>query len=344
MSNPFLNFLSGAPAANGVQRTYKSYAHATGLYTNGNRMAFIPKLGFIYFVSFNLHPAVVDLMAKNGNANWKNDLGFLAKKVDLPKFKVATQTVNQYNRKTNIQTKLTYEPITIDFHDDNSEVTSFLWRMYYQFYYVDGTQDGEIGPSFKGDTKFDTNNEYGYAPTSPTPFFNSIDIFVLHQGSFSQYTITNPLVTSWDHDSLDQSNGTKIMQNKISFAYDSVVYYQGVINQDDQASQMFSASWYDNDTNIKGGNTPPHEVRPPSVIPGYSTPIPPGMSPSQQEKAAAQYNPSYPMPRPIGNGTFGLPSYRPPGFSIGVNVWYGHGGLHGVGVVQAGPIRLVLKK
>jgi len=62
-------------------------------------------------VSFNLNPAVGAKLSDHV----KKDLGFLAKKVDLPKFKVATQTLNQYNRKTNIQTKLTYDPINIEF-------------------------------------------------------------------------------------------------------------------------------------------------------------------------------------------------------------------------------------
>lgn len=339
MPTPFNNFLSGVPTVSNPMRTYKSYAHASGLYTAGNRMPRLPKLGFLYFVTFNLNSQVKQLVSKE----WVDDLGFLSKKVDLPKFKVATQTLNQYNRKTNIQTKLTYEPISIEFHDDNSEITSLLWRLYYQYYYADGRQEnGEISQAFAGDTKYDSRNDYGYspAPTQQDPFFESIDIFVLHQGNFSQYTISNPVVTQWDHDSLDQTNGQKVLQNKLMLVYDSVAYNQGVIVEDERASTMFSASWYDKDTNLPNGYADPARTKIPTVIPQYSAPA--GLSLSQLDKAAMQA-PQYPLPRPIGAGTFGLSSIRPPKpFSI--DVWYGYGGLHTRTVINAGPIRLVLKK
>ena len=55
----------------------------------------------------------------------------------MPKFKITTDTVNQYNRKAVVQTKLTYEPITITFHDDMANATTDLWKNYYQYYYAD---------------------------------------------------------------------------------------------------------------------------------------------------------------------------------------------------------------
>lgn len=347
MSSPFTNFLAGTPANNGVQRTYKSYAHATNFYIQGNRMPLLPKLGFLYFVTFNLNPYISQKIPDKR----KSDLGYLAKKVDLPKFKVSTQTLNQYNRKTNIQTKLTYDPINIEFHDDNSETTSLLWRTYYEYYFADGRQQGEISQDFTGDTKYQEGRNYGLTPSSPSagwqqdPFFESIDIFVMHQGSFSQYTITNPIITSWDHDALDQANGQKLLQNKMGIAYDSVIYSQGVIKQNDKAGQVFSAQWYDKDTNIKDGYAPPHETKIPTVIPSYPTPTPLGLSMSQMDKMAMTQIPVTVPPRPIGAGTFGLSSYRPPSFGLGsVDVWYGYGGLHTRAIVNAGPIRLVLKR
>ena len=340
MSTPFTNFLSGSSANS--NRTYKSYAHATGLYVNGNRMPRLPKFGFLYFVQFRLNNDVNALVSRE----WRDDLGFLAKKVDLPKFKIGTHTVNQYNRKVNVQTKLTYEPISIDFHDDNSEITSLLWRLYYEYYYADArNQNGLFGEAFKGDTKYKDSFDYGYKPdpAQQKSFFQSIDIFVLHQGNFSQYSISNPIVTQWDHDQLDQAQAQKVLTNKISFAYDSVAYYQGVISEDPLAESAFSATWYDKDSNLPNGYAPPAKVKIPTAIPQY--PAPPGLNLSQLDKAAVISTPSYRMPRPIGAGTFGLSSYRPPSFGLtGVNVWYGYGGLHGTGVVNAGPIRLVLKK
>ena len=72
MSTPFTNFLSGSSANS--NRTYKSYAHATGLYVNGNRMPRLPKFGFLYFVQFRLNNDVNALVSRE----WRDDLGFLA--------------------------------------------------------------------------------------------------------------------------------------------------------------------------------------------------------------------------------------------------------------------------
>jgi hypothetical protein len=343
MSNPFLNFLSGAPPANGVKRTYKSYAHATNLYISGERMPRLPKFGFIYFVQFSCN----DQINQDIPQDMRNDLGFLAKKVDLPKFKISTQTVNQYNRKANVQTKLTYEPLSIEFHDDNSDITSLLWKSYFKYYYADGRYNtvGDFTSEFKGDTRYADNISYGFAPFSDKnkPFFNAIDIYVLHQGKFSQYSIANPMISSWDHDVLDQGQTQKTLTNKMTLVYDSVAYYEGVINQDPLQEYVFDYRYYDKDVNLPNGNTPHTEKKPPTVIPSYPTPQPVGLSLSQLDKLSAQ-TPLTQPPQPIGAGTWGLSSFRPPSLIGGIDVWYGYGGLHTAAVVNAGPIRLVLKK
>ena len=342
MSTPFLNFLSGSPTSSGTNRTYKSYAHASNFYTFGKDLSKLPKVGFIYFVSFNLNPAIGARLPDHV----KKDLGFLAKKVDLPKFKVSTQTINQYNRKTNIQTKLTYEPINIEFHDDNSEISSALWRLYYNYYYAEGKQpDGEFSESYKGNSKYSELPAYGFGFDSMNqdPFFESVDIYVLHQGNFSQYSISNPLITQWDHDTLDQANGQKLLQNKMGLSYDSVVYSQGIIKQNETVANAFDAVWYDKDANLPMGYSDPLHSPIKPIIPQYPTPNPPGLSESQLDKLNMGRIPVTIPPRPLGAGTFGLSSFRPPKpFSI--DVWYGYGGLHGRGIINAGPIRLVLKK
>lgn len=363
MSDPFYKFLSSSGG-------YKSYAHASGLYLN-NQLARAPKLGFMYYVSFSINTDAV------GDTQWTEryfkDIGLLVKKADLPKFKITTETLNQYNRKTNIQTKITYEPISFEFHDDNSEITNGLWKNYYKYYYADSgyTNQGNFGGEF-GDTKYSIDTaEYGLNNHADTPFFDKIDIFVLHQGKFTQISISNPLITAWEHDSVDQGQPTKVMQNKMTLAYDNVAYYQGEIVNDESAS-AYKALYYDNVPGSIGqgnqNNAPtignvfgPKPSPSPEPVPRYPSPTASGASLSQLAKIAAltapsypapaqgmslvpRYNPYYPVPRPIGAGTFGLSSYRPPSLFGGISVWYGKGGLHGTGVINAGPIRLVLRK
>jgi hypothetical protein len=357
MSNSFRNFLGN----NGNGTSFKSYAHATSLYVNGN-FSLAPKLGFLYFVSFTINPAAI------GDSQWAEfgpeDVGILVKRIDMPKFKISTETINQYNRKTNIQTKITYDPVNVEFHDDNSEITNSLWKNYYKYYFADSNYGDALGslssqsPAFSDSKYGETDNPYGFNTPKQDPFFKSIDIYVLHQGNFTQIQLVNPIISAWDHDNLDQSNGTKALQNKMTLVYENVFYTQGKIIEDEGA-ERYSAVYYDREASplAVGSNPQNSQVKPqdvlgskpqpaPRPIPQYPAPPPVGYSQSQVNKAAAQKGPTYAMPRPIGSGTVGLgQGQRPGGFSIsGISIWSGYGGAHGKAVVQAGPIRLVLKK
>lgn len=345
MSDPFYKFL-------GSEGGYKSYAHASGLYLDGG-LAKTPKLGFMYFVSFTLNEGAV--LDSQWYDRYQRDLGFLVKKVELPKFKITTETLNQYNRKTNIQTKVSYDPVTFEFHDDNSQITNGLWKNYYKYYYADSnyTSEGVFGPQFD-DTKYGTtHNRYGLDNNQTMPFFKSIDIFVMHQGNFTQISLSNPLISQWDHDTLEQSVGTKVLQNRMTVVFDNVAYYQGRIEADDQAS-MYRAEFYDelpgsigegisNIMPTPAGITGLRPEPAPEPIPRYASPMA-AYTLSTRDQQAMRAPPAYPTPKVIGAGTFGLSSYRPPSLLGGISLWYGYGGLHGTGVVNAGPVRLIFKK
>lgn len=282
MSNAFTNFLSGV--AGGILdtgTTMHDYQHANRLYVQ-NTYARAPKVGFLYFVAFNFGDGVIR------DATWaklgKIDAGLLVKKIDLPKFKITTETLNQYNRKTVVQTKLNYEPVSIEFHDDNSEITNGLWKNYYKYYYTDsaygGADDLTAPPKSKpngilktmfgglkssvrgskkvkgsaaqvpnppafGDTKYDTTDyAYGFDSTQVTPFFKSIDIYVLHQQKFTQMTLVNPMVTEWSHSTLDQEQSSKTLTNRMQVTYEDVLYNQGKIEKGNAAG-IFQAYYYD---------------------------------------------------------------------------------------------------
>lgn len=237
MGNAFTNFLKdvGRGIFEGEGAFMRDYQHADRLYVNNN-YARMPKVGFLYFVVFNINDAAIsDPEWKQRN---KRDVGLLVKRIDLPKFKIATETLNQYNRKTVIQTKLNYNPVTIDFHDDNSDITTNLWKNYYQYYYVDSVY-GSNNPDKNiieqyGDTKFGNRSyAYGFNSFQKDPFLQSIDIYVLHKGhgtqDFTQMTLVNPIISDWAHDTLNQDENGKILTNKMTVNYEFVVYKTGKI-------------------------------------------------------------------------------------------------------------------
>jgi hypothetical protein len=248
MSNAFTNFLSGTVSGVfGPTGNLRDYQHANRLYVQNN-YARAPKVGFLYFVQFNLNADVVQ------NAQWANqggakDVGLLVKKIDMPRFTMINEIVNQYNKKNVIQTGIRYNPVNIEFHDDNSDLTTGLWTNYYKYYYVDGRY-GDYRGTFAlnnnyGGTKYkEKDYPYGLNAGQKNPFFISIDIYVLHQHKFTKISLENPLVTEWTHDSLDQTESNKILSNKMTVAYEAVSYKSGRIRKNKDGGQ-FIADYYD---------------------------------------------------------------------------------------------------
>ncbi len=242
----FNNYLTLVPGTN-----LRDYQHATRLYLDG-KYAKVPKFGFLYFVKLNINNGVII------DQSWeksKNEVGLLAKKLDLPKFGITSETLNQYNRKTVVQTKLTYQPISITFHDDNSNITHNLWVNYFRHYFADSNYNDPTVSSISGnntpesfqDTKYGTvDYTYGkYDRGREQPFFQSIEIYVMYQGKFTKYTLVNPKITEWAHDSLDQSEGNKIQQNRMNIAYENVFYATGTVQPGKQPEE-WALSYYDN--------------------------------------------------------------------------------------------------
>lgn len=242
MSNAFNNFLGGVVGGIfGSQAAMKDYQHADRLYVREN-YARAPKVGFLYFVDFKINRNAVVYQGADGKwaNNYYKNVGMLVKRADMPKFTVETETLNQYNRKTVVQKAIKYMPVTMDLHDDNSEITRDMWRNYYQYYFADSTNT----KNKFGDTKYGTiGYDYGLSNIQKEPFFTSIDIYVMHQHKFSKYTLVNPMVTEWSHDTLDQADGVKILGNKMSIAYETVEYNQGTIRKGEEVDKF--RAYYD---------------------------------------------------------------------------------------------------
>jgi hypothetical protein len=249
MSNIFNAFLGGV--LGGAQGDMRDYQHANRLYVQNNYSR-APKHGFLYFVHFNINKSA--LQKTSWAQNGPTDVGLLVKRVDQPKFSIANEILNQYNRKTVVQTQIKYTPIGIDFHDDNGDLTRDLWTNYYSYYYRDTfynpnnnktVSSSAVLGAYSNKSKYGTKDyNYGLNNFQIDPFFNSIDIYVLHQKKFSQFTLVNPIVTEWSHDSLDQESGNKVLTNKMTVAYEAVFYNQGKIKKGKDSSQ-FTAVYYD---------------------------------------------------------------------------------------------------
>jgi hypothetical protein len=61
------------------------------------------------------------------------------------------------------------------------------------------------------------------------PFFRDITIYGMNQKTYAQYTMINPLIDSWTHDTYDYSQGNGLMTHTMSIKYENVKYYSGAV-------------------------------------------------------------------------------------------------------------------
>lgn len=257
----FLNDVAGGFFGN----TYlRDFTHASKTFRAANYQN-APKFKFLFHVYFELNVPG----PKDENGATANNFGILVKTVSLPNYNFATTELNQYNRKRIIQTKVKYNPVTITFHDDNRNLITSLWYKYFTYYYADatnpkvvfaGSRGGLSGPQIQGGgqsgppTAADYNKRTQYVPSITgndnwgyygepipgvndpnaqpvkVPFFKNITIFGLTQHNFIAYTLINPIISSFNHDTYDYEQGNGIMSNTMTLDYETVVYNQGAID------------------------------------------------------------------------------------------------------------------
>jgi hypothetical protein len=252
------DFLQGFFTPNGL----KDYAHASKTFrTNGYELS--PRYKFLFHVFFNINTGQIPALQSVFGQGDVATVGLMVKNIQLPTYTVAVDTLNQYNRKRLIQTKIDYNPVQIVFNDDQGDLIRNMWYNYFSYYYKDPSQkyngnpvtNGTIGSlqtlqngfgyntrdTYSGDRQV---NDWGYVGESFTdgtralgagleggkpPFFKDITIYGLSQKRFASYTLINPMITNWDHDTYDYAQGNGAMTNTMTIRYETVKYGQGAV-------------------------------------------------------------------------------------------------------------------
>lgn len=254
MANKFNSFLDSV--SNGVlspKGNMADWQHAARLYVDRN-MALAPKSKFLYHVQFEVSRQGQSILPKLFAGSPLNTLGMLVKRADLPSFTANVETKKKYNRVKNVQTSISYDPVNIEMHDDNEGLTTALLQAYYRYYFADGNQQKDSGRAYAVEPhstyEGTTRNQYkfGMDVNNPgVPFFKSIKISTLSRGEYTTYTLVNPILTSWSHDTVDNSDGAGTMSNSIQVAYEAVFYNQNVITTGANGEPVgFGQDHYDN--------------------------------------------------------------------------------------------------
>lgn len=218
-----------------------------------------PRHKFEFFVKINFNPQLTDYVRSFFvDPAEQAILHTMIKSITMPTMQIDTTTLNQYNKKRVSQTKINYNPISITFHDSVEGRTLRLWEMYYEYYFRDGLapeklavgnskptsfldafvgaftgQNGatanRISEEFKPDDtitdRFNDNYGYNLARVGNEKYLiDSIEIYQVHGGKFSRTDIIRPRVSNFQHDTLDYEDSAGLVELKLDFEYEGVVY------------------------------------------------------------------------------------------------------------------------
>ena len=242
----------------------RDYTHASKVFRT-NAYELKPRFKFLFHVSFTVNYQQIPALKGAMDIDDLTNISYTVKTVDLPKYNIAHEYMNQYNRKRLVQTKINYEPINLTFHDDGSDTVRNMWYNYYSYYFKDASQkygnlsntNGSAGASQNQQTGFggwdrdiysDNRqvNDWGYVGEAVNdgkttgltdnggkpPFFRDIRIYGFDTNhKYAEYVLINPIITNWSHDQYDYSAGNGTMQNSMTVAYESIKYYTGAPNK-----------------------------------------------------------------------------------------------------------------
>jgi len=238
------------------------YAHAARLYTdNFNRLT--PKVQFLYHVYFEIDSAVQRIAGIAASLGFlksapNTEAGMLVKSVNLPSVSVQTQTFNQYGKKTNVQTRVDYQPVTFTFHDDNADVVNGMWQQYFKATYADSQYADALGRqvTYNSPNGKQQPIKFGLDSNRSRRFFRRISIYQLSQHKFSEFTLINPMIQEWRAPNMDNSS-SQPAENQMSVIYEGIKYGSGVVSTNNPDG--FASLHYDKNPSplgLFGGGTP----------------------------------------------------------------------------------------
>lgn len=224
LGKQFRNLADAATTADYI----KDFKHAQRMFGDNN-LALAPKHGALFHVNIELNPNL-DYQSNEQ----KVELGMLAKNVTLPSFNYDTEQLHAYNRKVNIQTKVNYTPITIEFHDDTSNVVKQFHELYMRHYYKDMEHSNPDYDPVYAVYGTRTTDQWGYTQNKNAEgeFVRRIHVYSMSQKQFTHYVIENPMIQSFQHGRHDYS-GESFLSSTMTVMPEQIRYVgEGIVTSD----------------------------------------------------------------------------------------------------------------
>jgi hypothetical protein len=223
---------------------FRNQQHASRLFVD-DQFRLAPKVKYLFHVAFGINQDAlhnIELIQRH-----RNEINMLVKTVEIPKFTVTTETLNQYNRKKVVQYQHKIEPINITFHDDNIGIINKLWQNYYGYYYADSNSAATGKAYTRNATRSSDfiNGNYGLDNGSIAPFFKYIKIYQMARHEYVSYTLENPMIASWGSSSALSyaGSGSDFSDFSMSIAYEAVSYGSGLVTP--ETVEGFGVEHYD---------------------------------------------------------------------------------------------------
>lgn len=235
------NFAAELRQSIAPDQNVRDYQHASRTFID-SLYRLSPKLSNLFHVYIDINQNITTVDQAN-----QIEIGLMAKDVQLPKFNVQNRVHNAYNRKIVQQERVTYDPITITFHDDSQDQVRNFWRDYFQYYYRDSDYlSNEQTYNYDGKYKQRQQQNWGFSPLSDSGnqnYINAIRIYSLHQKRFSSYNLIRPTITSFSHGQ-HMTSEYNPMENSMTIQYEAVLYDSGPVSSG--VVQGFDVIHYDN--------------------------------------------------------------------------------------------------
>lgn len=225
-------------------RTPRTAPRVFGAEAPGQLFTRTPRMKFEFVTEFI--PSAGGLaMTNNANFNtYQNDRGiiFKVKTISKPKINLATDVLNQYNKKRIIYKKLDYQEVTVRLYDTYDNSVLSMWADYFTYFFGDSRPKTANGYNqVSGQAKFEDQTGWGFRPlTNVTNFFDYIKVYAFYNKTYTSFSYVNPKITSIDFGDKDYS-ASEPEEINISFAYEAIQYEK--FGEPFGSQQWFSWGW-----------------------------------------------------------------------------------------------------
>lgn len=200
--------------------------------------------GYVNFIFNRESPLFRELYAdpSDGSKEFRTTISSLVRTADLPGVNFQTEIKNSYNRKKIVNLGVEYTPVNMSLYDTvGNEWLTVLMR-YFSYHYMGPRNKGGDGRDITGaqsriggseqstgfmQSGWDSNRA-GYNTNLSANFFERIDYVLYHGNKGVQYSIINPVLTSFKPGPIDYSDSS-FREFEVTFDYESFTTHN-VIN------------------------------------------------------------------------------------------------------------------